>query len=78
MLNKRLRSLLHAHGPMTVGQLHALLGSSTPTNIRQTLRAMPDTYIERWSPSKNGRPSAVWAAIKRPTNCPPPKKKTTP
>lgn len=77
MLNKRIRALLNERGPMTVAQILAALKHNKADSIRQTLQSMPDTYIERWQLHARGRPAAVWACVKRPTNCPPPPKRHT-
>lgn len=40
--------------------------------IYQALRAMPDTYIDRWQPARRGQFEAVWCAVPVPEDCPRP------
>lgn len=48
---------------------------STPTSVNNSLRAMPDTYIDRWAKFGHQQPySAVWCIVDVPEDCPHPTK----
>ena len=42
-------------------------------NIRTSLRAMPDVYVDRWRMGKRGQYEKVWVAAYVPEDCPHPK-----
>ena len=42
-------------------------------SVRRALKAMPDTYIDRWVHARrNNRLQPVWAAVAVPPDCPKP------
>ena len=71
-----IRKLLHQyHDGLTATEvserLQLLHGSAY-----NALKNMPDTYIDRWTKSKQSQPSeAVWCAVVSPQDCPKPTKK---
>ena len=76
---KQVRKLLRemCAGPeegATVATLALLLGRP-PESIRQALKAMPDTYIDRHVYLNKHRASCLWMIITPPPDCPPPPKK---
>ena len=44
-------------------------------SVRNALKEMPDTYIDRWKSVEHEPPHAVWCAIVPPEDCPKPKGK---
>jgi hypothetical protein len=56
---------------MTLNDLAELLGRDV-ANVRKVLKAMPDTYIDRWETASRGQYKAVWCAIVPPPDCPSP------
>lgn len=68
----RLRALLRATPDgLTVPQIMERLNASDDKPIRLALRAMPDTYIDRWV--RRGAPyAAVWCVVEVPEDCPRP------
>ena len=78
-IHKKLRGLLRefTDGPSegaTVAELAVLMGRGVEVT-RAALKRMPDTYIDRYVYLNGCRPSAVWACVTPPPNCPPPPKK---
>ena len=70
---KRIRTLLRARpGGMTPKEIAAELDLH-PANVRTSLRAMPDVYVDRWRLGKRGQFEKVWAAAHVPEDCPHPK-----
>jgi predicted ArsR family transcriptional regulator len=55
---------------MTVGELAGALGLSTES-VRNSLKAMPDAYIDRWAKRGNAVAS-IWCAVHVPEDCPRP------
>ena len=45
------------------------------SNIRRALRAMPDTYVDRWKPGLRNAYEKVWCVVFVPPDCPHPKDK---
>jgi len=41
-------------------------------SIKVALRAMVDTYVDRWVKLPSAPTAAVWCAVEVPTNCPKP------
>lgn len=72
---KRIRDLLRQHtdglSPLKIAELTGL----HPSNVRTSLRAMPDVYVDRWQPGKRGQFEKVWCAVYVPPHCPHPKDK---
>ena len=70
---KRIRTLLREHpGGMTPLEIAAETGIHV-ANIRTSLRAMPDVYVDRWRMGKRGQFEKVWVAVHVPEDCPHPK-----
>ena len=42
-------------------------------NVRTSLRAMPDVYVDRWRSGKRGQFEKVWVAVHVPEDCPHPR-----
>jgi hypothetical protein len=47
-----------------------------PSNVRMSLKAMPDVYVDRWRLGKRGQYEKVWVAVPVPDDCPHPKERT--
>ena len=57
---------------LTIKQLAELMGREIK-HLHITLRAMPDTYVDRWIQTKpQAQWSAVWCAVEVPEDCPRP------
>ena len=70
-----IRRLLHQyHDGLTSIEISERL-ELKPDTVRNALKEMPDTYIDRWQPIANEPPHAVWCAVIPPEDCPKPKKK---
>jgi predicted ArsR family transcriptional regulator len=70
---KRIRTLLRTRpGGMTPIEIAELL-EMHPANVRTSLRAMPDVYVDRWRKGKRGQYEKVWVAVHVPEDCPHPK-----
>jgi hypothetical protein len=70
-----IRRLLHQyHDGLTSTEVSERL-ELKPDTVRNALKDMPDTYIDRWTPVSNEPPHAVWCAVVPPEDCPRPKKK---
>jgi hypothetical protein len=71
-----LRVLLRGYEDgLTVSQMAAF--TDAPQNsVQQSLKCMPDAYIDRWKTSGSNRYlSAVWCVVVPPENCPKPERK---
>ena len=69
----RIRTLLRARpNGMTTNELAEITGLHV-ANIRTALRAMPDTYVDRWRVGGRGQFEKVWCAVHVPEDCPHPK-----
>lgn len=84
-LQKRIRELLrsdtyHADGLTT--QSLAILANAHTRSVIESLKRMPDAYIDRWQPARGdggvGRLAAVWKVVIPPPNARPPIKKRLP
>lgn len=72
-----IRALLRAsEDGMTVPAIVAALGLSGKhiEPVRLALKAMPDTYIDRWDGPVQGQYTAVWCPVVPPEDCPHPTK----
>lgn len=70
---KRIRTLLRTKpNGMTPIEIATLL-EMHPANVRTSLRAMPDVYVDRWRLGKRGQYEKVWVAVHVPDDCPHPK-----
>ena len=68
-----LRKLLRKHPDgLTTTQVVDLSGFSG-ADVRRSLAAMPDTYVDRWVRGKRGQYMKVWCVIRVPEDCPHPK-----
>ena len=68
-----LRKLLRKHPDgLTTTQVVDLSGFSG-SDVRRSLAAMPDTYVDRWVRGKRGQYMKVWCVIRVPEDCPHPK-----
>ncbi len=73
---KRIRDLLRTRpNGMTANELSEIMGLHV-SNIRTALRAMPDTYVDRWSLGGRGQFEKVWIAVPVPADCPHPRDRT--
>jgi len=70
---KKIRTLLRSRPEgMTPLELAELTGIHV-SNIRTSLKAMPDVYVDRWRPARRGQFEKVWAAVPVPDDCPHPR-----
>jgi hypothetical protein len=70
-----IRKLLHHyHDGLTSLEISERL-ELKPDSVRNALKDMPDTYIDRWHPVANEPPHAVWCAVVPPEDCPRPNTK---
>jgi hypothetical protein len=66
------RKLLRTHtNGLTVKQL-AQFANVHPDSVSNTLKSMPDVYINRWEGPYRGQFAAVWCSWTPPENCPKP------
>jgi hypothetical protein len=73
---RKVRALLRANPwGLTPMEIAAATGMHV-ANVRTSLRAMPDVYVDRWQLGKRGQFSKVWVAVKVPEDCPHPKDRT--
>jgi hypothetical protein len=73
-----IRRLLHQyHDGLTSIEISERL-ELKPDTVRNALKEMPDTYIDRWQPIASEPPHAVWCAVVPPEDCPRPKLKPKP
>lgn len=73
----RVREVLRkAPDGLTIKDMMRLLLVADRSLVRDTLRRMPDAYIDRWTKEggTRGRYAAVWCVVIPPENCPPPDK----
>ena len=70
---KKIRTLLRSRpSGLTPIEIAELL-EMHPANVRTSLRAMPDVYVDRWRLGKRGQYEKVWVAVPVPEDCPHPK-----
>ncbi len=73
---KRIRTLLRTRpSGMSPLEIAEALGMH-PANVRTSLRAMPDVYVDRWRMGGRGQYEKVWVAVHVPEDCPHPKDRT--
>jgi len=69
-----IRKLLRANPDgLTVNEISYCSGISVDT-IRDSLKSMPDTYIDRYGPPARGQYVPVWCTVEVPEDCPHPTK----
>lgn len=69
--HQKIRDLLKDSDGLTTRQLQFRLGIEQRT-ICKALKAMPDSYIDRWTGPHRGQWAAVWCVVEVPENCPKP------
>lgn len=70
---KKIRTLLRSRpSGLTPIEIAELL-EMHPANVRTSLRAMPDVYVDRWRLGKRGQYEKVWVAAYVPEDCPHPR-----
>ena len=73
---KRIRTLLRAKpSGMTPPEIAEATGLHV-ANVRTSLRAMPDVYVDRWRLGQRGQYTKVWVAVQVPDDCPHPNDRT--
>jgi hypothetical protein len=71
-LQTKLRALLTGTDGMTTRQLAAQVDSDMQ-DITRSLKAMPDSYVDRWTGPERGQWAAVWCVVEVPQDCPKPR-----
>ena len=70
---QRVRKLLRTRPEgMTPKEIAEITGMHV-ANVRTSLRAMPDVYVDRWRAAKRGQFEKVWVAVEVPEDCPHPR-----
>jgi len=70
---KKIRTLLRSRpSGMTPLEIAEETGIHV-ANIRTSLRAMPDVYVDRWRIARRGQYEKVWVAVQVPEDCPHPR-----
>ena len=70
-----IRALLHQNPDgLMVSEIAKALGVKNDS-IKVALRAMVDTYVDRWVKLRGSPMAAVWCAVEVPPNCPKPEEK---
>ena len=69
--HQRIRDYLKDSDGLTTRQLQFRLGIEQRT-ICKALKAMPDTYVDRWTGPHRGQWAAVWCVVDVPEDCPKP------
>jgi hypothetical protein len=59
---------------MTLKELCDLFPTRLARNIRISLKALPDAYIDRWESAPRKQYKAVWCVVIPPEDCPHPTK----
>jgi hypothetical protein len=73
-----LRALLRANvDGLTLQEIVAAFPERTESNIRRTLKDLPDSYIDRWESAPRQQYRAVWCVVIPPEDCPHPTKGKT-
>jgi predicted transcriptional regulator len=73
---KKIRTLLRSKpSGLTPIEIAEITGIH-PSNVRTSLRAMPDVYVDRWRMGKRGQFEKVWVAVPVPDDCPHPRERT--
>ena len=70
---KRIRTLLRSRPEgMTPHEISEIIGAHV-ANVRTSLKAMPDVYVDRWRVAKRGQFEKIWVAVPVPEDCPHPR-----
>lgn len=70
---KKIRTLLRANpNGLTSYEIAEAIGSHV-SNVRRSLRVMPDAYVDRWRPGKRGQFEKVYVVVPVPDDCPHPR-----
>jgi hypothetical protein len=73
---KKIRTLLRTRpGGVTSIEIAEEIGVHV-ANVRKSLKAMPDVYVDRWRLGKRGQFEKVWVAVPVPDDCPHPNDRT--
>lgn len=68
-----LRALLRSHPDgLTLREIMDAFPDRTESNIRRTLKDLPDSYIDRWEAAPRQQYRAVWCVVIPPADCPKP------
>ena len=59
---------------LTMKQIMNKFPDRTESNIRRTLKMLPDAYIDRWEAAPRKTYKAVWCVVIPPEDCPHPTK----
>lgn len=70
---RNLRKLLRQYPDGISTDLVAELSGYKPSDVRRSLAAMPDTYVDRWVKGKRGQYMKIWCIARVPDDCPHPK-----
>lgn len=69
---QEIRALLRAHSDgLTLEQIVWAV-KRDKANVKKTIRAMPDAYIDRWETAPRKQFAAVWCVVVPPDDCPRP------
>ena len=69
---QEIRALLRANSDGMTLERIAWAVKRDKANIKKTVRAMPDTYIDRWEAAPRKQYAAVWCVVVPPEDCPRP------
>jgi len=71
----RIRVLLRQHDDgLSAAEIAEKLNTK-PDTVRNALKDMPDTYIDRWTEAKLQAPTeAIWCVVTPPEDCPKPER----
>lgn len=72
---QKIRTLLRENPSGLTSIKLAELTGLHPSNIRTTLKIMPDVYVDRWVVGRRGQYEKVWCIVDVPEDCPHPKDK---
>jgi len=71
-VQRAVRKALHQHPDGLTAYELAKLIPVHRSNIRRALRAMPDTYVDRWARGARNSYEKVWCIVYVPPDCPHP------
>ncbi len=71
---RQVRELLREFSDgLTVNEIRDMVPAIDQSHLSRILRAMPDSYIDRWTNGSNSRTHrAVWCVVVPPDDCPRP------